>query len=499
MSDTRMNFVIINPDEWRGDYAGCYGHPLVKTPNLDRLAAEGTRFDNCFVQHTVCSPSRCSFVTGWYPHVAGHRDLTHLLRTDEPNMFKYLRNAGYEVAWFGKNDMLSQASFRESVDFYDSYRGFLPPTIRNAFEFGEPGYYSFLYEPTPGTIDDHVDALEVAAGIEYLEKGRNLEKPFCLFLPLVTPHCPFTAPEPYHSMYSPDDVPPLRAPVEEGKPGFYRRIRETRALDRTSEETFRKLNAVYLGTITLIDELIGRVLDALDRLGLADTTTVLVYSDHGEWAGDFGLVEKWSSGLDDPLTRVPFVVRTPGGKAGHVVAEPVEMFDQMATVLELAGVKAQHTHFARSLVPQLRGAPGDPDRAVFAEGGKGMHEPHVFEANPTDSDWHETRDKGNIYYPKLALQHDEPETDTRCTMIRTMTHKLVRRAESGEHELYDLTADPQEMHNRYGDPAYAEVQRELETRMLDWYVRTSDVTPFDTDPRQMPPESRYWPRVRIGE
>lgn len=140
-------------------------------------------------------------------------------------------------------------------------------------------------------------------------------------------------------------------------------------------------------------------------------------------------MEKWSSGLDDPLTRVPFVIRTPGGKPGHVVEEPVEVFDQMATVLDLANVEPRHTHFARSLVPQLRGEPGDPDRAAFAEGRKGMHEPHVFEANPTDPHWHETHDKANIYYPKLALQHDEPMSDT----------------------------------------------------------------------RSMPPESRYWPRVRIGE
>jgi choline-sulfatase len=299
-------------------------------------------------------------------------------------------------------------------------------------------------------------------------------------------------------MYSPDDLPPLRPPAEEGKPSFYRRIRETRALDKTSDDTFRKLNAVYLGTITLIDELIGRVLDGLERLGLAETTTVLVYSDHGEWAGDYGLVEKWSSGLDDPLTRVPFVIRTPGGTAGHVVRHPVEMFDQMATILELAGIRPRHTHFARSLVRQLHGAAGDPDRAAFAEGGKGMHEPHVFEADPTDPDWHDGRDKGNIYYPKLALQHDDPMTDTRAAMIRTSTHKLVRRAETGEHELYDLVADPLEMHNRYGDREYADAQRELETRMLDWYVRTSDVTPFDADPRGMPPESRYWPRLTIG-
>jgi len=93
-----LNFVLFNPDEWRADCAGCYGDTVVQTPNLDALAAQGTRFDQCHVQHTVCTPSRTSFMTGWYPHVRGHRTLWHLLRPDEPNLLRYLTQAGYDVA-----------------------------------------------------------------------------------------------------------------------------------------------------------------------------------------------------------------------------------------------------------------------------------------------------------------------------------------------------------------------------------------------------------------
>ncbi len=479
-----QNFVIINPDQWRADYSGCYGHPLVRTPHLDRLAAEGTRFDQCHVQHTVCSPSRCSFMTGWYPHVRGHRNLTHLLRPDEPNLLKTLKANGYEVAWFGKNDLLAQESFEASVDYFDNFWENYERAGNRFASPQEPGYYSFLYNVMPGSMEEHGDTRKVMRGIRFLE--RSHDKPFCLYLPLGTPHPPFTAPEPYYSLYSPDEVGERRPAGLPGKPRFYQRLHEFYGLDRTEPRVFCQLNAVYLGMISLVDALIGRVLDALDQLGLADSTTVLVHSDHGEWAGDYGLVEKWSSGLDDCLTRVPLVVRTPGGVAGHVVREPVELFDQMATILNLAGIDADHTHFARSLVPQLHGAAGDPERAVFAEGGHGTHERHSRES------YARTLSPDEIYYGKITAQAREPELDVRATMMRTATHKLTVRPETGEHELYDLVADPQELANVYGQEAYASVQASLKERLLEWYVRTSDVTPRETDPRGLPPQARYW-------
>lgn len=486
------NFVIFNPDEWPAEYAGCYGHPVVRTPQLDRLAAGGVRFNNASVQHTVCSPSRCSYMTGWYTHVAGHRSLTHLLRPHQPNLLKYLKQAGYEVAMFGKNDLFAQETFADSVDYYDDYPGFLPPTIRNAFRFGQPGYYSFLYEPTPGDIHTHVDALKVKAGMEFLR--RDHDQPFCLYLPLAVPHCPYTAPQPYHDMYDPEQMPPLRPANLEGKPNFHQRIRQTRGLDQIGQDVFKKISAVYAGTITMIDEMLGWVLDTLEETGLAENTTVLVFSDHGDWPGEYGLVEKWSSGLDDCLTRVPLVIRTPGGAQGHVVDEPVEIFDQMATILDIAGIEAQHNHFARSLKPQLHGEPGDPDRAVFAEGGYDISQPNSFEADPTRP---YDGDPAGIYYPKLKLAHDEPETCPRTTMIRTQTHKLIRRPATGEHELYDLAADPRELENLYGRPEVADVQARLESRMLDWYIRTSDVVPREEDPRGMPEHSKYWRRLTL--
>jgi arylsulfatase A-like enzyme len=480
-----MNFILFNPDEMRAESVGCYGHPLAPTPNIDRLAAEGTRFDQCHVQHTVCTPSRCSFMTGWYPHVRGHRTLWHALRPDEPNLLRYLKQAGYDVLWGGKNDLLSPEAFLESVTDWRlgqrstrAVRDQSPRSTRPPYEPDDPLYYSFLYPPQVDRIEALSDFAHVDGAIQFLRSRP--QRPFVLNLPLTFPHCPYWAPPPWHDRVDPDALPPLRPPDLPGKPEFHRLIRRTRGLDRLDEAVFRKINAVYLGMIAVIDLLLGELLDTLDETGLAGETTVLFFADHGDWAGDYGLVEKWPSALEDTQTRVPFLIRAPGGRQGHVVREPVELFDLMATVLDLAGIHARHTHFARSLTPQLAGAPGDPHRAAFAEGGYAVHELHCFEGRDAG------RSSWDIYYPKGKLQQDVPGSVCRTAMVRTQTHKLIHRPE-GMSELYDLLADPRELRNLHGEAVYSAARQDLERRLLDWYVQTADVTPFDEDPRRLPP------------
>ncbi len=483
-----MNFIFFNPDELRAESVGCYGHPAAPTPHLDQLAAAGTRFDQCHVQHPVCSPSRCSLMTGWYPHVRGHRTLWHLLRPDEPNLLKYLKRAGYDIYWGGKNDLLAPESFAESVTDYRlgarSQRA-LPGVgpLKPPYPPDDPRYYSFLYDPAPVTqIEQLSDFRNVDGAIELLRSQPK--EPFAIYLPLTFPHCPYYAPPPWHDLIDPASLPPLRPADLPDKPDFHHLIRSTRRLDQLDETTFRMINAVYLGMIGVIDYLLGQLLTTLEETGLADTTAIFVYADHGDWAGDYGLVEKWPSALDDTITRVPLIARIPGGKAGQVVHEQVELFDLMATTLELAGIEAEHTHFAQSFVPQLHGAAGNSDRAVFAEGGYATHEPHLFEGLPARDTF--AREPGNIYYPKGKLQQDHPLSVCRATMIRTQTHKLIYRA-AGRSEFYDLQADPRELHNLYDEPAHASLRHALESQLLAWYQRTSDVTPFDEDPRGLPP------------
>lgn len=470
-----MNFIIFMPDEMRADAAGCYGHPLIKTPNLDRLAAEGTRFEQCYVQHPFCSPSRVSMLTGWYPHVNGHRTLTHLLRPDEPNLFRYLKQAGYDVRWYGKNDALAEKTFADSVT-----QALGSPATRHGGRLSDdpanPLYDSFMSHPH-GDVASQWDNICVQRGIDFLRSKHD--RPFVLYLPLILPHPPYSAPQPWHDMYDPKDVPALRPPGVAGKPLAYEMIRQTRRLDQLNDEHLRKIAAVYLGMISYSDYLLGQLLAALDETKLADDTCVIFTSDHGDFAGEWGLVEKWSSALDDTITRVPLVIRMPGGAEGHRVAEPVEMFDIMATMLELAAVPAEHTHFSRSLVEQLGGAAGDATRAVFCEAGFDTHEGRSFGT---------IRERSSHYYHKTKLQEDVPASVCRSVMIRDGRYKLIHR-QADTCELYDMQADPRELNNLYGQAKMADVQRGLEKRLLDFYLHTSDVTPWDEDHRGLPPGS----------
>jgi arylsulfatase A-like enzyme len=468
------NLVIFLPDELRAESLGCYGHPLIKTPNIDRLAAEGTRFSHC-VAHPLCVVSRASLFTGWQPHVRGHRSYDYLLTPDEPNMFRYLRDAGYDVFWFGKNDVLAHDQFQKSVTGWEFFAdGPEWDAKDNPWPKDSPFYYSFLFKEG-GDRRSYPDFKRIQAGIRVLRSQRD--RPFCLFLPLWSPHPPYTGPADFFNMYRAEDVPPLRPP-KAIKPPLYEAIRKSRRLDQLNDRDLRRINAAYLGMISYTDWLVGEFLEALHSTGRDKDTTIIFSSDHGDWAGDYGLVEKWSSAMDDCLTHVPLIIRTPGGDRGHTVEGMTQLYDLMATCLELAGTEAQHTHFARSLVPQLHGATGHPRKAAFSEGGYDLNEPQCFERLPLKPD--------HIYYPKIHLQNAQPDTITRATMMRTLEFKLVYRPD-GTSEFYDLKKDPQELDNVFGEQTYATPQAAMQKDMLEWYIRTSDITPCGlADERNLP-------------
>ncbi len=478
-SPGKPNFVLFMPDQLRADSLACYGHPMVRTPNFDRLAREGVRFTHCQAVYPVCTASRCSMMTGWPPHVRGHRTVYHLLRPEEPNLFRYLKQDGYDVYWFGKNDLLRPECFPDSVTEWRAFvEGFEWDAKDNPWPLTDPRYYSFLFREGRDPRD-YPDYARVLAATRIL-KRRESARPFCLYLPLFFPHPPYAGPAGYHDLYDPGALPPLRPPRLQRKPELYRAIRKSRQLDRLDEGVFRKIRAVYLGMVSYSDWLLGLLLEALAESGLEKTTAVIACSDHGDWAGDYGLVEKWSNAMDDPLLHVPLLIRAPGCAGGHVADGLVELADVMPTCLELAGIEVRHTHFARSLVPELRGGPGDPERPVFSEGGYNhRYERHAFEPL-------ERFDPAHIYYPKIHLENTRPELITRTTMIRTRDAKLVLRPD-GESEFYDLRLDPQELENLYGERSVRGRQEALEHAMLRWYVRTSDVVPLERDPRGLPP------------
>ncbi|HUN71974.1 MAG TPA: sulfatase-like hydrolase/transferase [Steroidobacteraceae bacterium] len=471
----RPNIILYVPDEMRADALACYGNPVTRTPNFDRLAAEGTRFENCHVQFPVCGASRCSFLTGWPTSVRGHRSLYYFLRPDEPNLFRYLKDAGYDVIWLGKNDAFAAATFHSSVTVWKT--GAVAPTGGGANPVeSTPGVTSMLLPPD-GDRRSTNDYSLVQEAIGILGR-RESERPVCIFLAMFDPHPPYSAPADFHHMYDPRALPPLIPPGGARRPNFHGAIRAAYGLDRLSDESLRQVRAVYYGQVSYSDWLLGELMEGMQRAGRDKDTALIAFSDHGDYAGDYGLVEKWPSGLEDCLTHVPMIVRLPGGAPATVAPDMIEAFDIVATCLELAGTRACHTHFSRSLLPQAGGGGGDPARAAFTEAGYNTYEPQAFE--PLIA---------GLYGPKTRLQNEHPETITRAASVRTRTHKLIVRP-NGQSELYDCARDPGMRENLFGESSAAAVQAALQARLLNWYVNTSGIAPMDKDGRDPPP---YYP------
>ncbi len=469
---TRPNFLIFMPDQLRADALGCFGNPMAKTPNIDALAARGVRFENAYVNHPVCSPSRVNLMTGWYPHTRGHRSLTHLVQPHEPNLLRYLKEGGYHVAWAGaRGDVFAPGVTEQSTHFC----GWTTKPARKEmgmgpqFEDGSALYNAFYHGKRPGS-STWVDFDEAATqtAIDWLDGEPT--GPFCLWVPLIFPHLPFEVEDPWYSSISPDEVPERIVDFGSGKPAFHAGIREKLGTDRLTDAEWREISRVYHAMTSRVDDQLGRILQRLEANGQLDNTVILFFTDHGEYLGDFGLVEKWPSGMDRCLLQNPLIAAGPDITQGATATSFVEMVDILPTILELAGIDASHTHFGRSLVPVFRDAGKQVRDAAYSEGGFSLGEVDLLE-----------QAKGE-YARKAALQHEQPALVGK-TMVRrdhdfTYVHRLYE-----PDELYDRETDPFETTNLINDPAYAEAASSRRDALLKWLVETADIMPWKADPR----------------
>lgn len=483
----RPHIVIFNPDQWRGDVLGHMGNPAAATPNLDRVVrTDGVSFRNAFCQNPVCTPSRCSFMSGWYPHVRGHRTMNHMMAPGEPVLLRTLKEHGYFVWWGGKNDLVPG---EDGPDAYcdEHYRPARQPhrswmTDRESEWRGPPegdAYYSFYVgrmEATPGdSFYYDSDWANVLGAIERIRNPPD-HRPLCIYLPLIYPHPPYAVEEPWYSLIDRSRLPPRASAPEgwTGKPSLLRGIWERQRLQTLSEERWTELRAVYYGMCARVDHHFGMVMDALREAGIYDDTAVFVFADHGDFTGDYGLVEKTQNTFEDCLTRVPFVIKPPAATPvqPRVSRALVELIDFPATAEALAGITPAHTHFGRSLLPVLAGESDELRDAVFCEGGRLRGETHCAEfgmhGEPASPD--------GRYWPRLVLQQGDGPEHGKAVMCRTQRFKYVRRLCEAD-ELYDLEKDPRELRNLAGEPECAEILAKMKERMLRWYVETCDAVP----------------------
>ena len=284
--DTRPNILLFFPDTVRAESLSVYGHPLIHTPNTERLAASGVLFSQAHAQHTQCTPSRCALLTGRYMHVLGHRTQNHLLQPSEENAFALLKASGYTTISIGKNDALAPGSFQQTFDYWVEDIGSSKGS--NPFAFGEAGYYSMSALPgaAPANSTANGDVLMARLVADLLRAGK-VPEPFAIMMTSEGGHPPYGAPEPFHSLYSAAQVraaAPLRAfqpglPPHLGPAG----ITSFRNLTSFDDDFFYSLAAIYLGRLAYTDVQLGTVLDALDASAFKANTAVIFSSDHGDY------------------------------------------------------------------------------------------------------------------------------------------------------------------------------------------------------------------------
>ncbi len=444
----RPNILILYTDQQRWDTIKANGNNNIKTPNLDRLAASGTNFDHCFSQNPVCMPSRISFMTGQY---CSALKITHMAVTvpeETLTLQKILTHYGYYNGLIGKLHYLPHSNrdhkeLHPAYDFHhmelsdepgcyeDAYRAWvrrkapeeldnislgLPPAnenwrkpvgfkdiIRHPQRFGINGVIkeSFSFS---GRSDLTQAAFVGEQTMEFLRV--NKERPFFCFSGFYSPHSPWIVPKEYLDLYDPQSIPLSEFPSE---------MELKRSKECCSDEELRSIIHGYYAMISEVDHWVGKILNTLDELGIADNTIIVFTSDHGEWLGEHLQYGKgyWAQ---DSVSRVPLIIRVPeaiGGAAGRQVSNIVECVDVVPTLLDLAGIQ---------IPPEVQGdmLPVIKDRTTCSGDALGLTEHHGWKS--------------------LRFEH-----------YRYVVEK------SGKEQLYNLQEDPQEYKNIVEKEEYSSI------------------------------------------
>lgn len=434
----KYNIVIVNPDQMRWDYISPNGHPFIETRHLNRLAAIGTNFNQAFCACPMCGPSRTSAVTGRYPSEHGVRDYGGTMHPDHPNLFEELRKAGYHRALFGKDHV----TFENSIGVhYDEGEDICIGNMDHHPDYTQSWSSGQLAADCEWNLTERL----TTAGLDYIERRSRTGQPFFLTLNYQDPHPYFAAPEPYDTLFSPDqfELPPnFRREPAADEPRRLDVWREHSHSRDAGEEDFKKAMAMYCGQIRYVDDQLGRVLDKLEELSLLESTIVLFWSDHGEFLGDYGVTHKMAA-YYDCLVRIPMILRDPSGRIPtgtnrHIV----EAMDIFATILDLCGISQPAGSRAYSLLTENY----TPRADAYAEGG--------LLIPPVDD-------------PIPGLKLRAPSQPTQFgpgAMLRTERWKLCVHGYD-KWELYDLENDPHETNNLYHNPAYASVACDLHVRL----------------------------------
>ncbi|MDP6357428.1 MAG: sulfatase [Planctomycetota bacterium] len=470
MSDTprkkcsHPNLLFVLVDQMRHMAMGCAGNGQVKTPNLDRLAAEGALFNHAVSNIPVCTPARACIFTGRFP--LGNTVLTNnsMLPNEMPSMGKTLKEAGYSTGYIGKWHLSGEAYIGET-QFNELENGYIPPgELRHGFDYWAVHHCSHAYwkaryyrdTPEPVEIDGWEPDEQTRLAIDFIRshavEDEEQRQPFALVLSWGPPHTPFVAPPEFRELYDPDSLelrnnvlcPPPGVPVT-GELG-----------EADAEETLREWTANYYGAVTNLDHNLGRLMVALDEQGIADETIVVFTSDHGEMLGSQGQlykVQPW-----DESIRIPFIVRHPNSIPNGMQLDTLfSLPDILPTLLGLMDLPIPEDIEGDDLSSMLMGETDPTDRSALLL--------WVCSALTWGKKWTYVDDYRGLGAPKGFIRPYRG--------IRTRTHTYVRDR-TGPWLLYDNERDPWQLENLIDSHGSKSIPPELEQELERWLERTDD-------------------------
>jgi choline-sulfatase len=482
------NILLVMFDQMSALALPDYGHPLVRTPHLSRLAARGTIFERAYCASPLCSPSRFAMLTGLLPSRIGAYDNAAELPSGIPTLMHHLRAAGYRTCLSGKMDFTGADQLhgyeeRLTTDLSPSDFGWVPDWDHP--NEPQPWYHSLQSVAEAGPCDYSLslqyDEEAAFKAVQWLHKAKasSDRRPFMLTLSVMQPHDPYQGPRRFWNLYDHDsiDLPVLPALQAAMRDPVGRRMYALydRGEFAIGEAEIRKARHAYYAMVSYCDDLLGRLLATLAALGLDRDTLVVVTSDHGDMLGERGLWYKMN--FFDGAVRVPLVMYGPGVRAGHRVVEPASHLDLLATLLALTGA--------------------DAALPTTALDGRDLSTSVTEGARP----------RGDVLGEYMAEGYDHP-----LVMIRRGTQKFVY-SRGEPTQLYDLADDPREEHNLALNPAHAGAVRDLtqeaerrwdlealrnvvidsqrRRRLVHRALTSGRITPWDHEPRIDPAIEYY--------
>ncbi|NMA64983.1 MAG: sulfatase-like hydrolase/transferase, partial [Clostridiaceae bacterium] len=478
----KPNVIVIMVDQMKATASHLYGNTFCHTPNLERMANDGVLYNTAFTPHPLCVPARVSLWTSQYSHTHGSRRNETLMSADAVHAFKIWKEQGFRTGLIGKNHCFQG----RDLDLFDvwceiEHFGFPENAKTKGMDWVRPvedinrahetrKNMPVLSPRLVCTTSDHPlenysTRLIADQTVKFLEENR--EKEFALWVSFPDPHPPYECPEKYAAMFPPEkiELPPWSENEFKNAPERNKVLHSILGMEEDKHEDIIKVMGIYYGMVRFLDDEMGKILNALNNLGLKENTIVVFCADHGDFMGEHKMTAKGGV-FYDCLTRIPLIISWPGHIPEGVRDDSlVNLIDIVPTLFALQGINIPASMQGSILSPMVGSESKD---AAFSEYGAGGP-PFLL------SDLEKlTKPYGR---KTIAETLKWREAEGRRKMIRTRDWKYVHDSMGDKDELYDLKNDPWELKNLIDNVTYKDVVAELRLKLLDWCINTEDARP----------------------